>query len=178
MNDRRPFDAASPPDNEILLRPVAESDLPALLEIINSPEVSARWGSGAYNMEMLRDEFLEDNEIEALTIEVDGEVAGSIQYNQELEPDYKHASIDVFIGPRWHGRGIGTYAVGSIVRHLIDDLGHHRITIDPAADNAAAIACYKKAGFKPVGILRQYERGPNGKFHDGLLMDLLAQELP
>lgn len=166
----------TPPATDVLLRPITNQDLPALLEIINSPEVSARWGSQAYDMDRLREEFLEDNEIEALTIEVDGVVAGSIQYHQELEPDYKHASIDVFIGHRWQGRGIGTYAVGSIVRHLIDDLGHHRVTIDPAADNAAAIACYKKVGFRPVGILRQYERGPDGKFHDGLLMDLLAED--
>jgi aminoglycoside 6'-N-acetyltransferase len=29
-----------------------------------------------------------------------------------------------------------------------------------------------------VGVLRQYERGPDGRFHDGLLMDLLRPELP
>jgi aminoglycoside 6'-N-acetyltransferase len=28
-----------------------------------------------------------------------------------------------------------------------------------------------------VGILREYERGADGAFHDGLLMDLLAAEL-
>jgi aminoglycoside 6'-N-acetyltransferase len=28
-----------------------------------------------------------------------------------------------------------------------------------------------------VGIMRQYERGPDGTWHDGLLMDLLADEL-
>jgi aminoglycoside 6'-N-acetyltransferase len=32
-------------------------------------------------------------------------------------------------------------------------------------------------GFKPVGIMRQYERGPDGTWHDGLLMDLVRQEL-
>jgi aminoglycoside 6'-N-acetyltransferase len=26
--------------------------------------------------------------------------------------------------------------------------------------------------------MRQYERGPDGTFHDGLLMDLLRDELP
>jgi aminoglycoside 6'-N-acetyltransferase len=32
-------------------------------------------------------------------------------------------------------------------------------------------------GFRPVGIMRQYERGTDGTFHDGLLMDLLRDEL-
>ena len=35
----------------------------------------------------------------------------------------------------------------------------------------------EKVGFKPVGIMRSYERGMDGTFHDGLLMDLLAHEL-
>ena len=40
-----------------------------------------------------------------------------------------------------------------------------------------AIRCYTKAGFRPVGVMRAYERGPDGRFHDGLLMDMLAAEL-
>jgi aminoglycoside 6'-N-acetyltransferase len=31
-------------------------------------------------------------------------------------------------------------------------------------------------GFKSVGIMRKYERGPDGSWHDSLLMDLLADE--
>ena len=52
--------------------------------------------------------------------------------------------------------------------------GHHRLTIDPAAANERAIGAYASLGFKPVGIMRRYERGRDGSFHDGLLMDLLA----
>ena len=40
-----------------------------------------------------------------------------------------------------------------------------------------SLNAYNKVGFKPVGVMRQYERGPDGTFHDGLLMDLLANEL-
>ena len=43
--------------------------------------------------------------------------------------------------------------------------------------NAAAIASYAKVGFRPVGVMRQYERGPDGTWHDGLLMDLLEPDL-
>jgi aminoglycoside 6'-N-acetyltransferase len=61
---------------------------------------------------------------------------------------------------------------------LIEERGHHRITIDPAVENAAAIRAYEKVGFKPVGVMRQYERDVDGDGrHDGLLMDLLAGEL-
>ncbi len=52
------------------------------------------------------------------------------------------------------------------------------MVIDPAADNTAAIRSYTKVGFRPVGIMRSYERGADGSWHDNLLMDLLADELP
>lgn len=57
---------------------------------------------------------------------------------------------------------------------LIDERGHHRITIDPAADNARAIRCNESAGFRAVGVMRAYERRPDGSWRNGLLMDLLA----
>jgi len=112
-----------------------------------------------------------------MTIEVDGRIAGMIQFAEETDPKYRHASIDLFVDPELHGRGIGSEAVRRVVRMLIDERGHHRITIDPAADNAAAIRAYEKAGFRPVGVMRAYERdGDGGGWHDGLLMELLAGE--
>jgi hypothetical protein len=50
------------------------------------------------------------------------------------------------------------------------------VTID-LADNAVAIRAYEKVGFRPVGVLREYWRAPDGTWHDGLLTDLLASEL-
>jgi aminoglycoside 6'-N-acetyltransferase len=98
-----------------------------------------------------------------------------IQFSEETEPKYRHASIDLFLDPALHGRGIGTEAVRRVVRHLVDERGHHRITIDPAADNAAAIRAYEKAGFRPVGVMRAYERDVGGEgWHDGLLMELVV----
>jgi aminoglycoside 6'-N-acetyltransferase len=109
-------------------------------------------------------------------IEVDGAVAGMIQFVEELTPKYRHASIDLFLDPALHGRGLGTEAVRRVVRHLIDERGHHRITIDPATTNAAAIRAYEKAGFAPVGVMRSYERDVGGAgWHDGLLMELVER---
>jgi len=60
---------------------------------------------------------------------------------------------------------------------LFEQRGHHRITIDPAAANERAIRSYTKVGFRPVGVMREYERGTDGRYHNGLLMDLLRHEL-
>ena len=51
------------------------------------------------------------------------------------------------------------------------------VTPDPVAAIERAIRAYASVGFRPVGVMRQYERGPDGRFHDGLLMDLLRDEL-
>jgi aminoglycoside 6'-N-acetyltransferase len=122
-------------------------------------------------------EDLDEEGTETFVIEHDGRVAGAIQWRAEDEPDYRHAGMDIYLDPAVHGRGLGSDAVRTLAKHLIADRGHHRLVIDPAADNAAAIRCYSKVGFRPVGVMRRYERGLDGTWHDGLLMDLLADEL-
>src|SRR5712691_10868508 len=104
-------------------------------------------------------------------------MGGASTLGEELTPKYRHATIDLFLDPALHGRGLGTEAVRQVVRHLIEDRDHHRITIDPATTNLAAIRTYEKVGFKPVGVMRSYERDADGGgWHDGLLMELLAGE--
>jgi aminoglycoside 6'-N-acetyltransferase len=160
----------------VRLRLADEADIPRLVEIRRRPEVYSRWRGGEDLVAAVREDFAEPG-MTAYVIELDGQVVGWIQWQAEDEPDYRHASMDIYVDPDVHGRGVGTDAVRTLARHLIDEHGHHRLTIDPAADNAAAIRCYTKVGFRPVGILRQSERGPDGTWHDGLLMDLLADEL-
>ena len=113
----------------------------------------------------------------ALAIVVDEAVAGIIQCHEEADPDYRHAGIDIALHPDWHGRGLGPEAIRTLARCLFDIRGHHRLVIDPAAANAAAIRSYGKVGFRRVGTMRRYERGADGTWHDGLLMDLLRDEL-
>ncbi|MFD5428618.1 GNAT family N-acetyltransferase [Streptomyces sp. NPDC127084] len=160
----------------VVLRPAVSEDVPALAAIRATPEVRARW-SGGTDLQADVAEDLEDPETRCLVIEHRDRTIGMIQWHAEDEPDYRHAGIDLFLDPSAHGRGLGTDAVRTLARHLIDALGYHRLVIDPAADNTVAIRCYTKVGFQPVGIMRQYERRADGTWHDGLLMDLLAAEL-
>jgi aminoglycoside 6'-N-acetyltransferase len=159
----------------VRLRPAADGDIAELARIRATPEVYARWrGGGDLVAEVRRD--IDEPGWAGYVVELDGRVAGWIQWSAEDEPDYRHASLDVYIDPSAHGRGVGTDAVRTLCRHLLRDHGHHRLTIDPAADNDVAIRCYAKVGFRPVGVMRRYERGPDGQWHDALLMDLLADE--
>jgi len=160
----------------VRLRPPEPADVAALATIRRTPEVLARWRGGDDLVAAVEEDLAEDGST-PYVIEVDGRVTGWIQWSAEEEPDYRHASIDIYLAPAVHGRGLGPDAVHTLARHLIDDHGHHRITIDPAADNAPAIRSYAKVGFRPVGILRLSERDADGTWHDGLLMDLLADEL-
>jgi aminoglycoside 6'-N-acetyltransferase len=158
------------------LRPATADDIPVLAAIRATPEVYARWQGGG-DLTAAVAEGLEDPGVATLAVVYGGEVVGAIQWGAETDPDYRHASIDIYLHPEVHGRGVGTDAVRVLARHLIDDHGYHRLVIDPAADNTAAIQCYRRVGFRPVGVMRQYERGPDGSWHDSLLMDLLAGEL-
>jgi aminoglycoside 6'-N-acetyltransferase len=160
----------------VTLRLAGSADIPELARIRSTPEVM-RWWRGGDDMYTAVAEDLAEEGTETFVVEHHGRIAGAIQWHAEDEPDYRHAGIDIYLDPALHGRGIGTDAVRTLARHLIADQGHHRLVIDPAADNEAAIRCYSKVGFRPVGVMRNYERGMDGSWHDGLLMDLLADEL-
>ena len=158
------------------LHRIVESDFDAVLDLWRSdPGVLERWPT--WSREDLEGKVRPGSGQGGWWIRIGDENVGYIQHYQELDPEYRHAGIDVFLVADAQGRGAGTDAVRTLARHLVHDLGHHRLVIDPAADNERAIRCYEKVGFRPVGVMRRYERGPDGTFHDGLLMDLLAGEL-
>ncbi|HWH96655.1 MAG TPA: GNAT family protein [Baekduia sp.] len=158
--------------DELRLRPLAADDAPELLRILRTPEVARWWDEPEEGFPLT-----DDPDSVRLTIIVDGRVAGLIQYWEETEPKYRHAAIDVFLDPALHDRGLGSEAVRRVVDLLVDERGHHRITIDPAAANAGAIKAYEKVGFRAVGTMRQYERDVGGAgWHDALLMELLADD--
>lgn len=159
----------------LLLRPPRESDLDALTDILADPDVARWWPE--YHAERVRSEFLHpDPDLVIFAIEHQGEVVGAIQYGEVTDPEYRHASVDIFLGSRSWGEGLGPEAIGLLARYLFERLGHHRLVIDPAADNHKAIRAYEKVGFRRIGVMREYERGPDGTWHDGLLMELLARD--
>jgi aminoglycoside 6'-N-acetyltransferase len=134
-------------------------------------------------MEVLRGERVvlrpaqpEDAEaLVAIVILAEDEIAGWLLCDEEKHPDYESVAFDILVTTRLHGQGYGPEALRVAIRHFVAR-GHHRFTIDPTIGNDQAIRAYEKVGFKPVGVLRQYAR-LDGRWHDALFMDLLAEEL-
>lgn len=157
----------------VSLRQATLLDVARLASILHEPDVAVRWGD--LGSGVIEEEFVGDDKV--FVIEADGEVIGAIQYGEEDDPMYRHASIDIFLTTARHRQGFGSEAIRVLAHHLIQERGHHRLTIDPAADNEAAIRAYESVGFRRVGVMRSYERGPDGTWHDGLLMEMLANEL-
>jgi aminoglycoside 6'-N-acetyltransferase len=158
----------------VVLRPLADADLARIGSILAEPEVARWWGYGG--PDVAAEGWFEDIS-NTFAIEVEGDLVGSIQFSEELDPDYRHAGIDLFLTTPVQGRGLGRDSVRTLARYLFEERGHHRITIDPSAANVRAIRTYQAVGFRPVGRMRNYERGPDGTWHDGLLLDLLPHEL-
>ncbi len=170
----------------VRLRPVVADDLPPLLTILDEAEV-ARWWRRA--------EWERVDELGAVTLAIElkvagaipgaggavvaaggGAVAGCIQFSEETDPDYFSAAVDIFVGTAAQGRGVGPDAMRTLIGWLFSVRGHHRLTVDPAAENVRAVRAYEKLGFRPVGVLRQYERVEGGVWRDALLMELLAED--
>jgi aminoglycoside 6'-N-acetyltransferase len=160
---------------KVTLRALTEADLPGLLEILQQPGINEWWPG--YDMERLRADAFGSPETTSLAVEIGGAFVGLVMYTEQPDPYYKAAGIDITLDASNLGRGLGSDALRTVARHLFDERGHHRLTIDPALSNERAIAAYKKVGFQPVGVMRQYEKGGDGTFHDNLLLDMLRDEL-
>lgn len=155
--------------DRVELRPIQADDAERLRVIRASPEVT-RWWS---DPDTVRWPFDRDGS-ETRAVWMGDQIVGFIEWYEHLDPEYRHAGMDIFLSADARGRGLGREVVSVVIEHLVAS-GHHRIVIDPATANTRAIACYEACGFRPVGVMRKYERDNDGAgWHDGLLMEYVV----
>ena len=155
----------------LLLRPASVDDAEALATILAEPDVARWWGPNTVTD--VRDELQTSP---SYLVAVNGEAIGWLQVHEQTEPMYPSVAFDIAVTTSLHGHGYGSEALRVAIAHFAAH-GHHRFTIDPAIENERAIRCYERVGFRPVGVLRAYERRPDGSWRDGLLMDLIAEDI-
>jgi aminoglycoside 6'-N-acetyltransferase len=156
--------------DRLVLEPVAPEHAERLLELRRSPEVAHWWNPPPEGWPLEP-----EPELSRFAVLRDGEVVGYVQFWEESDPEGRHADVDIFLGPGDQDRGLGTEAMRTVVRHLIEERGHHRITLSTAVDNARAIRVYEKVGFRRVGVTRKASlRHLTGEWEDELLMELVV----
>jgi RimJ/RimL family protein N-acetyltransferase len=78
--------------------------------------------------------------------------------------------------PDNRGRGLGVAATELLVRHLVFDLGYHRVQLEVYGFNERALALFERAGFLHEGVRRRaYNR--HGDWADGVLFGIVREDL-
>jgi aminoglycoside 6'-N-acetyltransferase len=150
-------------EGDIVLRPFRPEDEAALLAILREPEVARWWPVPDY----VRDS--------GWIVEVGGEPAGWLEYHEEDYAWYPSVAFDILLTSSLHGRGYGRRVLRLGIDHFVAK-GHHRFTLDPNVENERAIRSYEGLGFERVGVMRAYERNPQGGWNDALLLELIVAE--
>jgi aminoglycoside 6'-N-acetyltransferase len=155
----------------VVLEPVRPEHAERLRELRRSPEVARWWDPPSEGWPLEED----DENDTRLSVVADGELVGYVQFWEEPDPTGRHADVDIFLGPDSQDRGLGTEVMRMVVRHLIEERGHHRITLSTSVDNARAIHVYEKVGFRRVGVTRKSALSHvTGEWEDEWLMELVV----
>ena len=153
----------------LVLDPVRPEHAERLRELRRTPEV-ARWWNEAEEHWPLDEEA----DLHKLAVLADGELVGYIQFWEDPDPTSRHADVDIFLAPGAQDRGLGTEAMRAVVRLLMEERGHHRITLGTSVENERAIRVYEKVGFRKVGVMRKASRRDiSGEWEDEFLMELV-----
>lgn len=167
------------------LRPLREADIEGnWLHWFNDPEVTRHMLRGIFPATVeSQTEFYRqvatgsDSDLVLAIVAREGDVhIGNIGLHR-IDWQNRCAEYGVVIGERsFAGQGIGTEATHLICRHGFDRLNLHRIWLGVFAVHEVAIRLYQRVGFKIEGTLRE-EILRDGRYHDKVIMGLLADEL-
>jgi RimJ/RimL family protein N-acetyltransferase len=109
-------------------------------------------------------------------VEVDGERAGVMGFRLENERSRIAHLAGLAIHPAHRGGRVSDDAARQLQRHLIRDLGFHRLQLEIYGFNERAIRHAERAGFTREGVRRKaYWR--HGEWVDGVLFGLVEDDL-
>ena len=131
-----------------------------------------------------RDELLEEIERSSaepddfgrFVIEVDGERAGAMGFAVSNKRSRVARLGGLAIHPDFRGRRISDEAARLFQRHLVRELGYHRLELEIYGFNERAMRHAERSGFVREGVKRKAYRR-HGEWVDGVLYGLIEEDL-
>ena len=167
----------------LILRPFEDGDAPALLQIMNAPEVTANLLiSPTFSQEDIaesirkRIDAMEARERYSLAIvqKETGALMGTCALIN-VSWEHMHAELVYYLGTEFWGKGYMTEAVRRMVQFGFEELGLERISVGCFARNKASARIIEKLGFQPEGIARHAYR-KDGEFLDELRFGMIRSD--
>jgi RimJ/RimL family protein N-acetyltransferase len=165
----------------ISIRRAAPHDLDFLLELVNHEEVEpflggrARLGREALATEIERS-AADPTAYGRFVIEVDGSRAGVMGFELANRRSRIAHLERLAVHPDFRGRRVADEAARLLQRHLIEDLGYHRLQLEIYGFNERAQAHAERAGFLREGVRRRAYRR-HGEWADGVMYALTREDL-
>jgi aminoglycoside 6'-N-acetyltransferase len=123
------------------LRPAVADDVDRLVAWHADPEVARYWDDETFTRAEMKGRLARPDAA-AWIVEERGEPVGYLQVHP--------AGLDMFLIPAARGRGLGPDSARAMARHLLDERGRVRVTVDPYAWNEGAVRAWERAGFVEV----------------------------
>ena len=166
-------------DGDLELRAWRESDVPALVDACNDPEIP-RWipvipqpYTEADALAFVRGELTTLPE-HSFAITEAGAVVGAIGLSVNAS---RGGTIGYWCAAAARNRGVVTRALRLIVRWGLEDLELVRLSLITDPDNLASQRVAEKVGFRREGVMRSHLLHPDGRLRDSVMFSLLPGEL-
>jgi RimJ/RimL family protein N-acetyltransferase len=167
--------------SEVTIRRAEPGDVDFLLELMTHEDVDPYMAAvRPRDREGLLAEIersrAEPEEYGRFVIEVDGKPAGLMGF-EVANRRSKIANLgSLAVHPDFRGRRLADRAAQLFQRHLLFDLGYHRLQLEIYGFNERAQRHAERAGFVREGVRRKaYER--HGEWVDGVIFGLVREDL-
>ncbi len=166
----------------VTIRRARPDDVDFLIELTTHDEVdpflSARRATSREELlEEIERSNAEPDDFGRFVVEVDGERAGVMGFAVSNKRSRVARLGGLAIHPDFRGRRVSDEAARLFQRHLIRELGYHRLELEIYGFNERAMRHAERSGFVREGVKRKAYRR-HGEWVDGVLYGLIEEDLP
>ncbi|MBH5335626.1 GNAT family N-acetyltransferase [Streptomyces pactum] len=170
-------------DDSVMLRPVAEDDLPLLERFLTDPEATGPfqwrgWSDPARWRRRWAQDGLLGDESGQLMVVAGADRLGFVAWRKVVTSSSSyHWNIGAQLLPGARGRGVGTRAQRLLARYLFAHTPVVRLEADTETGNIAEQRALEKSGFTREGVLRSLVFR-DGQWRDVVRYSLLREDMP